>query len=187
MLAVVSGCATHPAADRVVDDAALDARHTRLAGLTRWDLAGRLAISNKTDSWQASVNWRQVHDRYSVQVRGPLGQGAAMLQGDSHAVVLRTSEGQERHDGNPEALLFQQFGWRVPVSALRHWVKGIPAPGPFSVSEQGPDGQPGELQQDGWRIRYKQYVDVGDWTLPGKVYLYQDDWVVKLVIDQWNL
>ncbi len=80
---------------------------------------------------------------------------------------------------------------QFPVSGLRYWIRGIPAPGGnarlLGWNEQG---RLHRLEQDGWRVEMRNYRDVGDYRLPGKVFIKrgeEDPVDVRLVIRQWGL
>ncbi len=104
-------------------------RQQVLTGLEDWSLSGRLGIQTGHEGWHVSINWQQQQAAYTIRITAPLGQGSMMLEGDADSVLMQTSEGESLQATDPGRLLYHQFGWRVPVTSLRYWVLGLPAPG----------------------------------------------------------
>ena len=89
---------------------------------------GKLGLRSATDSFTATLQWRQVGDDYRIRLSGPFGAGALQIEGDEQGVTLRTGEGQEYAAGSQEELLYQHLGWSVPLSGLRYWMLGRTPP-----------------------------------------------------------
>lgn len=132
-----------------------------------------------------SLQWEQHRDNYTLNIIAPLGQGALRLQGNALEVVLTTDEGESLYSDDPDQLLFQHLGWRVPISALRYWVLGLPAPGTHdkTLDEQGRLAQ---LQQDGWTVDFLDYHTQPGVALPRKVFISNHQAKVKLIIADWQ-
>ena len=86
-----------------------------------------------------------------------------------------------------EELVREQLGWHVPAVSLAWWVRGVQAPGTVGKRVPGPDGTLSELEQDGWRIEYGRYRDVGGILLPLKMTARQQDRAVKLAVREWTI
>lgn len=182
-----AGCTTTPPAPPLADpQLAWEARQHRMAQVQDWRLEGRLAIQREHEGWHVSINWQQRQQDYSIMLIAPLGQGALRLDGNDTAVTLQTDEGETVSANDPEALLLQQFGWRVPVASLRYWVLGIPAPGKREEQIDG-QGRLTHLQQGGWEIRFLDYEPQQGLELPGRVFVNNHQAKVKLVISEWQL
>lgn len=160
-------------------------RQQQLSQLNHWQLSGRLAVQNDHEAWHMSLEWQQRLDRYSLNIIAPLGQGAMKLHGDEIQVMLITDEGETLNSSDPDLLLYQQFGWKVPVSALRYWVLGLPAPGDHqpTLDEYGRLSQ---LKQAGWEIEFIDYQPQLGVELPRKVFINNHLATVKLVISNWQ-
>lgn len=184
---VLTGCAGVPPLAPVSDPEAAWARHeARLQNVNDWHLTGRLALRTENEGWHASLDWQQQDDGYLMRLRAPLGSGSLQLQGDAGWVVLRTSNGEEAVSTDPEGLLLQQLGWQVPVSNLRYWVRGLPAPGAAS-RKLDEHGHLARLWQNGWEIEFLDYGQVGAVYLPGRVFARFGDAEVRLVVGNWDL
>jgi outer membrane lipoprotein LolB len=153
-----------------------------------WQLAGKLGLRGPQLAESAYLNWRQCGDSYDMRISGPLGQTVARIDGDGARLTVRL-EGQEPvTTAEPEQLLQERLGWSVPLRALRYWVRGEKAPG-GSAALDGPDGQPTELRQFGWQVRYLGWHQASAVTLPAKLVMKDDASGLQatLLINDWLL
>lgn len=187
VLLLLAGCTSAPPRPLPTDSQlAWQQRQQRMAEVDEWRLSGRLAIQAGHEGWHARINWRQQQQDYAIMLIAPLGQGSLRLDGNDSVVTLRTDEGQSVSAADPTALLEQQFGWRVPVAALRYWVLGIPAPG--AREEQVDEyGRLIHLEQGEWEIRFLDYETQQGLEVPGRVFVNNHQAKVKLVISEWQL
>jgi outer membrane lipoprotein LolB len=151
--------------------------------------SGRISIRSGSDSHYANFEWESAPDGDRIALNNPLGQTVAQLQisyaGNvaSHA-VLRQSDGQSRSADEPDALLAEATGIRLPVSGLRWWLQGLPAPGD-AREEATETGR--RIFQDGWQIDVSQFSEPAPGHhVPGKLELRRDDLVVRIVISEWQ-
>lgn len=188
LLGLLSGCATTvsrlPAADNQL---AWQQHQTRLAGLTQWRLRGRIGIQTEDDSLNASLDWSQQQEHYDIHLFGPMGSGSLRLSGDNKQVELITSKGEQLTAADPEWLIYQQMGLRLPVAALRYWVLGLPAPGQVDGQSLDIYGRLARLEQQGWEIHFHRYSQYDDLELPAKVFMNNHRAKVRLVIKRWEL
>ncbi len=182
LILLLSGCASVPPALPPDMDAVLPGDR---AGITHWQLRGRVSLTRGEQGWHAGLDWQMQDDSYRLQVSGPLGQGAFLLSGNSDAVTLTDSDGNVYAAADAESLLEQATGWQLPVGGLRYWVRGIAAPRGTVEVTRDEQGSVRQLVQSGWTITYQRYRDVAGSSWPAKIRLEREDLVVKLVIDQW--
>lgn len=189
---IIAGCATSPgpSPDKTAPNGDIEAawqlRQEKLAEFDTWGLDGRIAVSREDDAWHAGLEWRQIADAYQINLRGPFSQGSVELSGSSHSVVLRTSEEQAYTSGDPDALLHQHLGWRVPVKALRHWMIGLSQPEEPREIELDAAGRLAVLRQSGWEVNYLRYSEVGGRDLPAKVFMSNGELKVRVVVSRWR-
>ena len=185
---LLSGCASGPQRAAVErPELAWRSHHLLLQQIDHWHLAGRIAATTNGQGWNARLLWEQEVGHYRVQLRGPLGQGAARLEGDDSGVVLVTDNG-ELHAATPEAVLYRQTGWQLPVSGLRYWILGMPVPHSDHRRQLDRFGQLATLEQDGWSIRFQRYhLSADGLAIPDRLVLDNDEIEVRLVIDRWRL
>ncbi|MDH5435761.1 MAG: lipoprotein insertase outer membrane protein LolB [Gammaproteobacteria bacterium] len=184
----ISACSTLPVLPPVDDvDAVWQQHHQQLSKLGSWKMTGRIAVSNETDSWHATLQWIEQPDQYMINIIAPMGQGGAQIQGDSHHVILRSDEGKTFQASTAEELLARHTGWRVPLEGMRFWARGLPKPDGTNIQKLNASGQLAELTQSGWLIKFKRYQRVNNLALPGKVFMDSGELKVKIVIDSWEI
>ena len=185
---LISACSSTlvlPPADDV--DAAWQYHQGQLAKLESWKMTGRIAVSNESDSWHATLQWIEQPEHYTVNIIAPLGQGGAKIQGNSKRVILRSDEGKIYQASTAEELLVRHTGWRVPLEGMRFWARGLPEPGRPNTQKLGASGHLAELKQSDWLIEFMRYQRINNLVLPGKVFMNTDELKVKIVIDSWEI
>lgn len=150
--------------------------------LEKWGFEGRLALSNGTDSWTASIEWNHADDKDELKLSGPLGQGAVAISLTKDFVIIDKGDDNVLQSAEVDALVEQQLGVFVPVRALRYWVLGLTAPDTAFVELT--DG----FEQEKWLVQYRQMQQINQqqW-MPRKLRVQQDNINLKLIIDNWTL
>lgn len=187
VLILLAGCASTPEPVPTGTQEDWLAHRDDIAALRSWDLSGRIAVSNEDQGWSAQFDWRQREDRFHIRLRGPLGQGAVELLGDTRGVHLLQPGKPTVSAPSAELLLEQQTGWRLPVSGLQFWLRGLPVPGVDSDFQVDVQGRLIDLRQYDWTIDYKAYQETGPHWLPQRMKLEDPSLRVKFVVDQWRL
>lgn len=161
----------------------------RMRELTTWGAEGKLALRTPTQSESASVQWRQQGDITQLKLNGPLGVAATSMYSDGKTLVIRQGKESSTLDLTDTSALRRHTGWDLPLLALPHWIKGVPAPG-LEVQHMEPGPDPAllhVLQQDDWEIRYEAYASFGGLTLPVKMHIQHRDTTVRLIIRDWQV
>lgn len=162
-------------------------RQIALAAIDAWSFRGRTVITQDREGWNAGVNWTQNADVFQIRLTGPFSQGGVDLQGDSQQVTLTLSDGEQFHAATPEQLLSEVIGLRLPVSALRDWVRGLHHETlQIDARELDEQGRLVTLEQDGWHIAFMRYVPVAGQQLPDKVFIEHADLNVRIVVTSWR-
>jgi outer membrane lipoprotein LolB len=189
---LLAACAAVPPVPSSLAEQRWQERRQALEKLRDWTLNGRIALQTEQEAWNASIFWQQRGTAFDIKLIGPLGQGTLTIEGDPSGVRLRTPEGKLLAARDAETLLYQQLGWRMPLSGLCYWVRGLPAPAlPFNKQIDG-EGRLSGLEQGGWRIAYLRYQHEGAPDLPGlpdlpgKVFLENSEITVRLVVQHWS-
>lgn len=187
---VGAGCAGTPELIPLEQIAAEDwsQRESVLRQVRNWSLDGRVSVSTQDRGWYAGLDWRQTGPDYHLELRGPLGQGRLWIDGNDESVTAIAGDGAVHQGESPEQLLSQAYGWELPVSGLRYWVRGLPDPA-LAVEEIGMDplGRVALLRQGGWRIAFPTYQERTGVDLPEKITVEGHGLRLRLVIDQWVL
>lgn len=167
---------------------AWQARRLALQKIEVWKLKGRLAIDAIKEVWTGTLHWAQNGDEFEILWFFPFGQGSVKLQGNPERVTLWLPKKAPMTATSAEDLLKINLGWSLPVSGLRYWLLGLPAP-ELPVLNLSLDswGRVLRLSQGGWQIQYLDYQSINHYELPGKIFLNNPKLRLRLVIDQWNL
>ncbi|MHC8373751.1 lipoprotein insertase outer membrane protein LolB [Pseudomonas sp. MDT1-85] len=188
-IALLAGCAGFVARESVQgqgNKAQWREHKQQLTGLDGWQINGKIGIRAPKDSGSGTLFWLQRQDYYDIRLSGPLGRGAARLTGRPGKVSLEVAN-QGRYDAQtPEALVEEQLGWKLPVSHLAWWVRGLPAPDSKSRLTLDVDSRLANLEQDGWQVEYLSYAEQNGYWLPERIKLHGTDLDVTLVIKEWQ-
>ena len=185
LLAFLVACSETPLRpDRDID---LDLQNQR-EQIQSWDLKGRLSLTSEKESGTVTFHWTQDHERYLMHFIAPLGQGTYALRGgEADGVYLLTAKNTVLHADNAETLMKQSVGWHVPISGFRYWVRGLPEPGEDLTDQQFDDqGRVVEMQQADWHVRIKRYMNADGVDLPAKIFMHNDHFKLKLIIQTWD-
>ncbi|MBK8182841.1 MAG: outer membrane lipoprotein LolB [Candidatus Competibacteraceae bacterium] len=185
LFAGLAGCAIPPTTTPAAQSA-WTLRQSELARLTRWRAMGRIGVINGQDGWHANFEWAQQDPGYRIDLVGPLGQGRVLIESDGHTIAIQTQDGQHRIAPDPDTLLEQTLGVRLPVGGLRYWLRGLPEPGPTTAVQIDANGRLTRLEQNGWLIDYPSYTSVDAQALPDRIFARRQDLSVKLIIEHWQ-
>ncbi|ROS05777.1 outer membrane lipoprotein LolB [Sinobacterium caligoides] len=164
--------------------------------LNDWTLRGRLGIRTADNAESASLYWRQTGEAYKIKLSGPFGAGSIAIDGTPLHVELRQHGHETLQADNAEQLIYQQTGWRLPVSSMHYWVQGLASP-ELSVDDSrrhtgtGIDNKGAQqplamLRQQDWLIEYQRYSLVGDILLPSKIVITHPELRLTLIINEWQ-
>lgn len=181
---LLSACAQQPLSP--VDN--FERYQRRLAAIDEWQLQGKMNLRVPGESDTVRLRWKNDDDRYSIRLSGSLGMGATWIRGNDEGVRLEQSGEDPITAASPEELVYTQLGREIPISELRYWVRGLPAPHPRPDKlEFAPEGMLTQLEQSGWSLEYSDYRAEGPWNLPGKILARRDDLRLTLLVSQWSL
>ena len=189
LIALLAGCAgftSHEALQGQGTPAQWRAHNEQLSSLDGWQISGKVGIRAPKDSGSGTLFWLQRQDYYDIRLSGPLGRGAARLTGRPGSMVLEVANQGRYEAADPEGLLQQQLGWKLPVSHLVWWVRGLPAPDSKSRLTLDGDSRLASLEQDNWQVEYLSYTQQNGYWLPERIKLHGQDLDVTLVIKDWQ-
>jgi outer membrane lipoprotein LolB len=171
------------------DDATLSAqaeREASLADATRWQLAGRIAVSNGEDGGNAQIDWRQDGKRYDLTLNAPVTGKRWRLHGDADRATLEGARPEALVERDAASLLEREIGWHVPVVELEYWVRGLRAPKAKAELVFDERNRPATLKQSGWTIEYRDWFDDATPALPRKVFATRGKYRVRLFVESWQ-
>lgn len=183
LVLVLAGCATRP-----VPPAPTPAFDPELPEYAAWSIRGRVSLVRGEQGWHAGMNWQETAGHYRLDLAGPLGQGALQISGAVEGMVrLQTADGRQYAATDADALVLSATGWQLPVTGLRYWVRGVPAPGVDAGITTDNRGRLARLQQSGWEITYNRYRALAGRDWPTRMRLEAADVSVTLVVDEWTV
>lgn len=150
-------------------------------------MRGKIGIKLGGKAKSANIEWRNHRKGYAIQIHGAFGLGSAELKKSGRKVTLKTKSTNVSAYSH-EQLLEQHLGWSMPVSDLKHWIKGLPAP--TSTPEEMTLNEQGlltELTQSGWEIRFDRYQKQQGYTLPGKIIATHERLKITLIAKSWQI
>nr|WP_290988327.1 lipoprotein insertase outer membrane protein LolB [Halomonas sp.] len=150
-----------------------------------WTLIGKAGLRTPQESQSANLDWSQHPHYFRMLISGPFGGGRSVLEGREGRFSLTTGEGRFEAE-TPEALMEEQLGWSLPVSAMPDWVRGLPGDHASYQLETDELGYPLHLEQDGWEIDYRDWNEVEGLWLPRRLIMNYDDVRITLVVNEWR-
>ncbi|QAX81752.1 lipoprotein insertase outer membrane protein LolB [Candidatus Pseudomonas adelgestsugas] len=189
LITLLVGCASHNALKygTGADNQTQWKQHKdQLSNINYWQIDGKIGVHTPKASGSGTLSWLQRQDYYDIRLSGPLSLGTSHLTGrNGHESLAITNNGYLA-TVSLETLLEQQTGWKLPVSNLVWWIRGLPAPDSNSRIHLNGDSRPAMIEQDGWQIEYRSYVKQNGYLLPERIQLHSTDLNVKLVIKEWQ-
>jgi len=165
-------------------------RSLQLSRFNHWELAGKLAVRQPSDSGTAIINrWQQQGEHYQLALSSSfLGMGSTHLSGQPGYLELTLTNGDTYRSAEPENLVLAATGWQLPVNSLSWWVRGLPAPEGHYRLLYDDQQQLAMIEQGGWEIRYDRWQHfIEDLPLlPARITALKDSKRVRIVITDWQ-
>lgn len=176
--ALLAGCATAPTGPmpqrEQVDNFALEARFA--LRMTAPDSAPRSAGGR--------LSWAHKNGSNRILISNPLGVGLAEIETTTGQSRLHTADGKFSESSDPDALMEEATGQRLPVARLPGWLLARPGDGHVVRDERG---RPTHLEEAGWQIDYA-YEDPAPGALPSRLTLSREREIeLRLRIEEWKL
>ena len=185
-----------------------DWRQQQLANIDEWEIHARAAIMVSAKSTQSGgfasdlaldkvypvgITWSRQQAHFSMVIEAPFGQGVIRIESNlstdkDKQFKLTLADGNFRLGATPDGLLVQLLGWRIPVTGLKSWIKGLPQPDVESNYEIDGLGRLKSLKQNGWFVNYLDYFPAQKQVqqLPKRLYLKHNNVGIKIVIERWE-
>lgn len=181
----LAGCQTVPVAP--APTLAWSVRRQALQNLERFGLDGRVAVAVGNQGFNAGIRWAQSGAMTRLTLTGPLGAGGVEVTADGADLSVITSRGKRLGNTAARAELQDKLGFEPPLTSIRYWVLGVPAPGAPGAVHLDAQHRLTELTQSGWQIDYASYMPVGAEWLPRLLTLRRAGVRVRMVVDGWQL
>ena len=181
VLSLAAGCATAPVGPVAGD------QHAALQQLDDWSLKGRVAIAAGTEGFSGGIVWRQQGPHAGIELRGPLGGQALTIEVDGDRFVVADGEGARLEGAEAERLVRERIGAALPMTEMRYWLLGIPAPGlPFRETA-APDGSLQSLEQSAWQVQVLRRTTAGSYVLPARIEMSTTGLRLRLSVTDWQV
>ena len=174
---LLAGCASVPPEQSVprdrVRDFALEAR-----------FALRISQPDKPpESSGGRLDWEHKNGRDRILIANPLGVGIAEIETGPALSRLHSGDGRYHESSDPDALIEQVTGQRLPIRQLPGWLLGRGDPAQI---DNDANGRPARLQEAGWQVDYAYADDAPD-ALPERVTLRRASEIeLRLRIEAWK-
>ncbi|HUG03624.1 MAG TPA: lipoprotein insertase outer membrane protein LolB [Steroidobacteraceae bacterium] len=184
VLLLVTGCATLPEPAAPGD---WDTRRAALQALDRWTLSGRVAVAAGDEGFSGGLTWSQSGTRAEVNLRGPVGGSALAIRVDGSEFTVTDQHGDVFDGDRARELVARRVGSDLPISELRYWLVGAPAPGAPHRETLGADARLATLDQAGWQVRYDRYRMAGTTPLPARLDITKGMLRLRVAVQDWQL
>ena len=159
----------------------------RIQSFEKWSFTGRLGLRIPKRSGSMSIEWLQNDQQYTIYIDGPFGVSLAHIEGNEQLVSALVPDGDRVVGRTPEYLMYQLTGWDLPVSNLKYWVRGLPAPGNDAQISLNNAGIPEKISQQGWNIEYLRFDDGNGVSIPSRIRASSGDIQITLIVSDWQL
>ena len=130
------------------------------------------------------LSWTHQNLSDRVLLSSPLGYGLAEIETTPELSRLRTAEGKKSESTDPDTLIEEATGQRLPITRLPAWLLG--RSGGNGRIEPDAFGRPGHLSEDGWQVDYA-YDDETPAALPARLTISRPGEIeLKLRIEEWK-
>jgi outer membrane lipoprotein LolB len=185
-LLLLAGCASQGPIDESGRQAGQwERQQAEVEAFDTWTLVGKAGLRTSQENISANLDWNQTPYYFRMLISGPFGGGRNVLEGREGRFSLTNSDGRFEAE-TPEALMEEQLGWSLPVSAMPDWVRGLPGEHGNYQLESDELGFPSHLAQDGWEIDYRDWEQFEGMWLPRRLIMNYDDVRITLVVNQWQ-
>lgn len=189
-LLAISGCVNNPATQQSQPSEYIhwEAHKAHLSKLNQWQMDSRIFIQAQKDGFSSSVQWTQQAEDYQLRFSAPFGQGQYLLTGEPDKVSILLPDNTVQTANDPESLMKKTLGFKLPVSGLGYWLRGLPYPDePQRDIILDSNERLAKLKQAGWEISISKYIHKDGYYLPTKLVMENRHIKIKMAIKQWNL
>ena len=157
--------------------------------LRNFALEGRFALrvtlpGQAVQNSGGRLTWTHENRSDRVLLSSPLGYGLAEIETSPEISRLRTADGKMRESTDPDALIEEVTGQRLPISRLPAWLLG--RSGGKARIEPDDLGRPLRLSEDGWQVDYS-FEDDSLGALPTRLTLSRNGEIeLRLRIEEWK-
>ena len=157
----------------------------KLYAVKNWTLDGRIAVKAGKEGWNANLFWEHDGSQERLRIYGPFNQGAVSIILQNNRVYINEGNGNVTSSPDPDDLLKIRLGFSVPLSSLRFWLLGIPAPDSEYRAQLDDKGGLIGFEQQAWVLGFENFENVGNFVMPKKMTVQGNQVRLRLVVDEW--
>lgn len=199
---IIQGCASTPPTPTTLQQPFnWQAMVDKILLIESWEFSGKIGVRIPERIDSAVINrWQQQGNQFTIDLSSAIfGLGATRIEGSPNKITIIELGEEPKTSYQPEQLIHQHVGWPLPITQLRYWVKGIPAPSTHSTDkaedlEFNDKEQLSQFHQSGWKIHYPRYTQLKTHrplpeitSLPGKIVLQQQQVKITVIVNEWLL
>lgn len=185
--AALAACAPVRVKESAETNSAQSAREAKLASMKSWTLTARIGVSDGKDGGSGELVWKQNGDNFDFTVHAPVTGKTWKLSGDASHATLEGVDPQPDTGRSPDRLLKDRLGWDVPLAQLSDWVRGLRAKGSPPNTTYDAQNLPAVIEQDGWKVEYRDWFTERNPPLPKKVFATRGNSRVRVSIEDWSI
>ncbi len=130
------------------------------------------------------LSWLQKNGRGRLLLSNPLGFALAEIESEPGRATLRAANGDIFESDNPDRLIEEMTGQRLPIQRLPDWLLG--RAGSQSKISHDLSGRPQQLEEAGWKVDYHYDSDAAD-ALPARLTISRgNDIELRLRLEEWS-
>lgn len=157
-----------------------------IADIEQFSLKGRMGIQAEGKGYSVGTQWTHQPAQNAIKILSPIGSEVANIESNADEVRLTTQEGKVFAAKDAETLTQDTLGWKLPMQGLEDWALGRPTKKLAEKIEWDMQGRITSMLQNGWKIEYPEYVQVGNYALPKKIFLTHPKLTLKMVVEHWS-
>jgi outer membrane lipoprotein LolB len=187
-LGLLAGCVTAPSGAILGPgaDAPWPEQRAALEKLARYGLSGRVAVAAQGQGFSASLRYQQQARSSNLALDGPLGIGGLRVEIEGEGIAIATSRGEKLDGQAARDELERRLGFQLPLTELRWWLLGLPAPGEVSVNQDAGSGEIHDFTQNGWHVSINSRAPGLGFALPQRLTAEREGARLKLLVEQWS-
>ena len=189
LLGSLAGCRTAPPPAAVPGpgaDAPWAEQRRGLERLESYAVTGRVAVAANGQGFSAGLRYQQQPRRSDLALDGPLGLGGLRVALEGEQLNVSTSRGEKLDGQAARDELERKLGFALPLTELRWWLLGIPAPGEASVNQDAGSGEIRDFLQNGWHVSINSRAPALGFSLPLRLTAEREGARMKLLVDRWQ-
>lgn len=159
-------------------------RRSALLQIRSWNIDGAFSVQQRTGSHIANYRWQQKNANYQIALNASLGLYSLVIQGGPGRVTLIENNQKISSATSADGLIYRRLGWRLPISNLQYWIRGLPAPGEHR-GQYDVYGHLSQLTQQGWQVTFSRYVTVKKIDLPQVLDVSGYGLKIRIAIKHW--